>query len=111
MTTIQTAQFKSTSHCSYSCQYHIIFCPKYRYSVLKDSYADELKKILHEIADKYEYEIIEMEVMEDHVHIFVGAKPSVAPSDIVRTFKSISAIEMFKRFPKLKEFYNRCGSL
>jgi putative transposase len=52
-----------------------------------------------------------MEIMPDHVHLFVGAKPTVAPSDIVRTFKSISAIELFKQYPSLKQFYSRCGSL
>ena len=73
---------------------------------------EELKtKIFVEIAEKYEYEILENEIMEDHIHLFVGAKPSVAPLDIVRIFKSISGIELFKRFPKLKKFYGKCGSM
>ena len=49
--------------------------------------------------------------MPDHVHLFVETKPTVAPIDIVRTFKSISAIEPLRAFPALKEFYARCGSL
>jgi len=52
-----------------------------------------------------------MEVMPDHIHIFVGAKPTVTPIDIVRVFKSIAAIELFKKYPKLKSFYGRYGSL
>jgi len=52
-----------------------------------------------------------MGVMSDHIHLFVGAKSTVAPMDIVRTFKSISAIKLFKAFPSLKRFYGRCGSL
>lgn len=52
-----------------------------------------------------------MEVMPDHIHIFVGAKPTVAPIDIVRVFKSITAIGLFKKYPELKSFYGRCGSL
>lgn len=43
--------------------------------------------------------------------MFVSTKPTVAPTDMVRTFKSISAIELFKKFPNLKKFYARCGSL
>jgi putative transposase len=49
--------------------------------------------------------------MADYIHIFVSAKPSVAPTDIVRTLKSITAIQLFKEFPALKKFYSRCGSL
>jgi len=63
------------------------------------------------VANRHEYKIIQMEVMSDHIHIFVGAKPTVAPMDIVRIFKSIAAIELFKKYPKLKSFYGRCGSL
>jgi len=79
--------------------------------VIKDNVETALKEILQNIAVNYEYEIFEMETMPDHIHIFIGTKPTVAPTDVVRTMKSISAIELFKRFPKLKQFYGRCGSL
>jgi len=78
---------------------------------LKGNVQSKLKQIFKDIAKRYEYEILEMEVMPDHIHLFVGAKPSVALMDIARTFKSISAIELFKAFPSLKRFYGRCGSL
>lgn len=94
------------------CQYHIIWCPKFRYPVLSEDVVLELKKnIFPEIAKRYEYDIIEQEVMDDHIHLFVGAKPSVAPLDIVRIFKSISAIKIFQKFERLKKFYSRCGSM
>jgi len=104
-------KYKALNHCVCLCQYHLVWCPKFRFSVLKGNVAKELKGIFQRIAEKYEYEIIEMEVMPDHVHLFIGAKPTAAPSDIVRTFKSISAIELFKKFYALKNFYSRCGSL
>jgi len=104
-------EYKSTAHCKYLCQYHVVYCPKFRFSVLHGDVETALKEILHDIAHKYDYEIISMEVMPDHVHVFVGAKPTVAPSDIVRTMKSISAIELFKKFPDLKSFYSKCGVL
>ena len=104
------SEYKTTSHCKYLCQYHLIWCPKFRFNVL-DNVECSLKQIFQDIAKKYQYEIIEMEIMTDHVHLFVGAKPTVAPSDIVRTLKSISAIELFKLHPPLKQFYSKCGSL
>lgn len=106
-----TNPYKTLNHCKYLCQYHIIWCPKFRFSVIKDNIETVLKEILQDIAKRYDYEIFEMEAMPDHIHIFIGTKPTVAPTDVVRTMKSISAIELFKRFPKLKQFYGRCGSL
>ena len=49
--------------------------------------------------------------MPDHIHIFVDVSQTIAPCDVVRTLKSISAIEMFKSYPELKQFYARCGVL
>ena len=103
--------YKSSAHAKYLCQYHLIWTPKFRYNVLKYGVDTELKNIFQDIAKDYEFEIIAMEIMPDHVHLFVGAKPDIAPSDIVRIFKSISAIEMFKRFPKLKDFYSKAKVL
>ena len=107
----QKDNYKTLNHCKYLAQYHIIWCPKFRFNVLNENIQEELKTILLRIADRYLYEIKEMEIMEDHIHIFVSAKPTVAPTDIVRTFKSISAIELFKSNEKLKKFYGKCGAL
>jgi putative transposase len=103
--------YKSISHCKYLCQYHIIFCPKFRFSVLGENVEHYINEIFTKIAEKYEYEIISMKIMPDHIHLFIGAKPTLAPVDIVRTIKSISAIELFKQFPSLKKFYSKCGVL
>ena len=47
----------------------------------------------------------------DHIHVFVDVPQSVATCDVVRTFKDISAIELFKAFPQLIQFYARCDIL
>jgi len=104
-------EYHSASHCKYLLQYHIIWCPKFRFSVLQNGIDEKLKKILFNIANKYHYEIKALEVMPDHVHLFVSCPQTVAPCDIARTFKSISAIELFKEQPELKKFYARCGKL
>ena len=104
-------QYHSASHCKYLIQYHIIWCPKFRFSVLKGDVGDKLKQILQKICDDYNYYVKALEVMPDHIHIFVDVPQTVAPYDVVRTLKSISAIELFKVYPKLKQFYVRCGVL
>ena len=106
-----TEQYHRTSHCKYLTQYHIIWCPKFRFSVLKDGAEKKKKNILAGICDRYGYTIKALEIMPDHVHIFVDCPQTVAPCDIARTLKSISAIEMFKEYPQLKRFYARAGVL
>ena len=104
-------QYHSSSHCKYLIQYHVIWCPKFKFSVLKGDVEDRLKQILQKICDDYGYKIKALEVMSDHIHIFVDVPQMVAPCDVVRTLKRISTIEMFKSFPELKRFYARCGVL
>ena len=104
-------QYHSASHCKYLIQYHIIWCPKFRFAVLKGDVESKLKEILQQICEKYHYQIKVLEVMPDHIHIFVDCPQTVAPCDIARTLKSISAIQMFRAFPSLKRFYARCGVL
>ena len=106
------SQYHSAAHCKYLVQYHIIWCPKFRFSVLNNNNVElKLKEILQQICSKYSYGIKALEVMPDHIHIFLDCPQTVAPCDVVRTLKSISAVEMFKAFPQLKRFYARCGVL
>ena len=104
-------QYHHASHCRYLTQYHIIWCPKFRFSVLKDGVDVTLKKILADICTRYGYSIKALEVMPDHIHIFVDCPQTVAPCDIARTLKSWSAIELFRASPQAKRFYARCGVL
>ncbi len=107
----QMNKYRHSSHSTYLCRYHLIFCPKFRFRVLKDGVDETLKEILQKICDRYRYEIQAMEVMPDHIHFFLSAPQTAALTDIAWTIKSISAIELFKAYPDLKHFYQRCGRL
>lgn len=61
------------------------------------------KEVFQRIAEEYEFEIDTMEVMKDHVHLFLSAPPRYSPARIVQIMKSISSREVFRRFPHLKE--------
>ena len=104
-------KYHSASHCKYLIQYHIIWCPKFRFSVLKGDVENTLKQILQKICYDYNYHIKALEVIPDHIHIFVVVPQTVASCDVVRTLKSISAIELFKAHSQLKKFYAGCGAL
>ena len=62
-----------------------------------------LKEVFQRIAEEYELVIDTMEVMEDHVHIFVEVPPRYSPARVVQTMKSISAREVFKEFPEIRK--------
>ena len=104
-------KYHSASHCKYLIQYHIIWCPKFRFSGLKGDVENTLKQILQKICYDYNYHIKALEVIPDHIHIFVVVPQTVASCDVVRTLKSISAIELFKAHSQLKKFYAGCGAL
>ncbi len=92
-------QLKSTRHSVYLCNYHIIFISKYRRHVLTGGITEKLKEIFYEIAYKYEMEIIAVEVMSDHIHLFVSDPPRYAQSYILKYFKGISSKLLKNYFP------------
>lgn len=108
---VNNNQYHNGSHCEYLIQYHIIWCPKFRYESLGSGVDTTLKQILVNICEKYGYSIKALEVMPDHIHIFIDCPQTVAPCDIIRTLKSISAIKLFEKYPLLKQFYAKCGTL
>lgn len=103
--------YYSGNHCRYLIQYHIVWCPEFRFSVLENGVDQSLKKIITDICAQYHYHIKALEVMPDHIHIFLDAPQTVAPCDIVRTLKSRSTILLFAEYPKLKRFYATAGVL
>ncbi len=94
-----------TNHCVYNINYHIVFCPKYRHKVITGRVEDTVKLTIQEICNTYGYTLIQMETMPDHLHIFLSAPPTVAPTGIVRKLKSITANKIFSAFPGLKKKY------
>lgn len=96
-------QTKKTSHSIYNINYHIVFCPKYRHHIFKGELEPELSKCFKVVCDCYGYDLIEQAIMPDHVHLFISAPPTIAPVNIVRKLKSISANEIFEGFPQLEK--------
>jgi putative transposase len=82
---------RSTRHSKYNINYHLVWTPKYRYPVLTGDVAAHLNDIFHTIADKKGLEILSLEIMPDHIHMFISSPPQNAPSLIVNWFKGISA--------------------
>jgi len=87
----------------YNVNYHIVWSVKYRREVLKNRIADRLKDILSDIAKDKGFEIKSMEVMPDHVYVFVSAHPKHSSSYIYKMLKGISGRRLFLEFPQIKK--------
>ena len=90
-------------HAVYDLKYHLVWIPKYRKHIFDKEVSEYLKVIFSKIAEEYEFEIDTMEVMEDHVHIFVEVPPRYSPARVVQIMKSISAREVFSQFPDFRK--------
>ena len=94
---------RRTKHAVYDLKYHLVWTPKYRKQICGEEVTVYVKETFGRIAEEYEFRIDTMEVMEDHVHIFLEAPPRYSPAEIIQIMKSISAREVFKKFPKLRK--------
>lgn len=93
---------RSENNVVYICRYHVIFCPKYRRKVLTPPIDERLKVILAEQIERWGQELIEMEVMPDHVHLLVGCDPQFGIHRLVKLLKAHSSHALRAEFPALK---------
>jgi len=96
------SKFKSNNNIVYSCKYHVVWCPKYRRKVLIDGVDVRLKEILHEVVSETAGEILEVEVMPDHVHVLVEIDPQYGIAKLVRNMKGRSSRLLRQEFPWLR---------
>ena len=98
----RTDVLKSNNNVVYSCTYHVVWCPKYRRKVLAEGVDDRLKAILREVADETRCDLIEIEVMPDHVHLLVGVDPQFGVHTLVKRMKGRSSRLLRQEFPRLR---------
>ena len=87
----------------YSCKYHVVWCPKYRRKVLVNGVDVRLKTLIEEVCNEYHIDIIEMEIMPDHIHLFIKATPSDSIAHIVSQLKGYTSYILRSEFPHLKQ--------
>jgi putative transposase len=95
-------RYKKSTGAVFTLKYHIVFCPKYRREILSGKVADDLKKLLYQKAKEQDWQIEALEIMPDHVHLFLSADPTDAPCRIVNQLKGFTSHELRKRHTWLK---------
>ena len=94
------------SSCAYNINYHLVWCPRYSKPILKESRVKEfLKEQIYTIAATKDYEVLALEIMPDHLHLFISASPFESPMAIIKVFKGVTALRLFKKFPELRDRY------
>ena len=96
------SNYKSNANVIYSCKYHIVWCPKYRRKVLVDMIDERLKSIIQQLAEELQCEIIEMEIMPDHVHLLLEVDPQFGVHRAVKAIKGRTSRLLRSEFPELK---------
>ena len=98
-------QFKKLSHTVWDCKYHVVWCPKYLFRILKGDVAKSVRVIIRKLCEWKNIEIIAGNVQLDHVHLVISIPPKYSVSEVVGFLKGKSAIKMFDRHMALKKRY------
>jgi len=93
---------KQTRHAVYQINYHFVWCPKYRRQVLQGKISDRLVEILPKLITALKGELLELVVRPDHVHLFAGFPPTIAPQQIMHRLKGATSHQLRSEFPELK---------
>lgn len=96
---------EKTSSCVYNINYHIVWCPKYRKPILKGMIKEFVEEQIHTISQTKGYNVIELKILPDHIHLFISAPPMESPTGIVKVLKGVSGLRLFKSHPELKKDY------
>lgn len=96
------SKYKSNWNVVYSCKYHVVWCPKYRKSVLSELVQEDLKSIIVEICAQRRSEIIAMELMLDHVHLLVEIDPQYGIHKLIKEIKGKSSRILRQKYSHLR---------
>nr|WP_213024364.1 IS200/IS605 family transposase [Brevibacillus reuszeri] len=86
----------------FDCKYHVVFCPKYRKKVLTEPVDIRLKELFLEKAKELRAEIVEMEIMSDHVHLLIKCDPQFGIHRVVKHLKGYTSRVLRMEFRHLK---------
>ena len=95
----------SISHSKWNCKYHIVFAPKYRRQVIYGEIRSDIGKILRQLCQQKNVEIIEAEACPDHIHMLVSIPPNLSVAQFMGYLKGKSSLMIFDRHANLKYRY------
>jgi putative transposase len=98
---MQKIAYKSNHNVSFSCTYHVVWCPKYRRKVLVEQIAKRLEQIIREVCKEHQAEVSSVEIIPDHVHLLVEVDPQFGIHRLVKLVKGRSSRYLRQEYPSL----------
>lgn len=95
-------KYKSNNNVVYSCKYHVLWCPKYRRPVLQGPLAKRLREVIEEVVAERQAEILQLEIMPDHVHLLVEVDPQFGIHRLMKLLKGRSSRILRAEFPSIR---------
>ncbi len=92
------------AHTKHRLQFHLVWIPKYRKRVLDSKIAVRLQELFKEAAQVNRWEIHELNIQRDHVHMLIQVEPRVSVAKVVQILKGGTSIKIREEFPALQEF-------
>ena len=96
------SQYAKNSGAVFSLKYHLVWCPKYRRPVLDGAIEKRLREVLEDVRAEHGWTIHALEVMPDHVHLFIESDPIYSVAEIVNRLKGASSRILRSEFPALR---------
>ena len=97
--------FKKLAHAVWDCKYHIVWCPKFRFQILKGEVGKSVREIIRKLCQQKGVEIVEGNVQADHIHLLLSIPPKYSVAQVVGFLKGKSALAMFERHGQLRKRY------
>lgn len=98
-------QFNKLAHAVWQCKYHVVWCPKYRFRILRGEIGKSVRDIIRQLCEWRRIEILEGNIQIDHIHLVLSIPPKYSVSEAIGFIKGKSAIKMFDLHHKLKKRY------
>ena len=96
------SQYAKNSGAVFRLKYHLVWCPKYRRPVLEGAIEKRLREVLEDVRAEHVWTIHALEVMPDHVHLFIESDPIYSVAEIVNRLKGASSRILRSEFPALR---------
>src|ERR1700746_80496 len=99
------AEYRHSAHAVFDLKYHVIWCTKYRYKILRGRVAERARDLIRQICEAREVVIVRGAVSPDHVHLLLSARPALSPAKLVQYIKGRSSRLLQAEFPELRKRY------
>ena len=100
---VEVAKVRKSWHCSYNINYHLVWIPKTRMKVLTAPFKEVVEITVKRVCAYNDWKLLALQVMPDHVHCFVSAKPYIAPQKIVSALKTWSSKDLRKKYATIRK--------